>query len=213
MESSIRVPKGSDPNHTYWCAIGFNRGYLGMQHNDGTERRILFSIWDDQKGGKVDALQVGEGGKNEYFGGEGTGMHTMLHYNWKSEETVFFRLLADVNKAGNYSDYTAWYRSGDKGKWTLIAKYRAHNITRWLTNNYSFLENYKHADTKMIREGFYGNQTIVNTDGKRVKVHMGYQPQRISKGDVWEQRAVNGEDYFRMDGPKNKGLYPPTGFS
>lgn len=59
MVSSIRVPKGSDPTNTYWEANGFSIGYMGMQHNSGTERRILFAIWDDGKGSTVDLVKKG----------------------------------------------------------------------------------------------------------------------------------------------------------
>jgi hypothetical protein len=59
MVSSIRVPKGSDPTNTYWMANGFSVGYMGMQHNSGTERRILFAIWDNGKGSTVDLIKKG----------------------------------------------------------------------------------------------------------------------------------------------------------
>ncbi|MDR1737492.1 MAG: DUF3472 domain-containing protein [Candidatus Symbiothrix sp.] len=34
------------PIYTYWESIGFSGGYLGLQNNTNTERRILFSVWD-----------------------------------------------------------------------------------------------------------------------------------------------------------------------
>ncbi|KAI8339729.1 hypothetical protein BC941DRAFT_451149 [Chlamydoabsidia padenii] len=213
MISSVRVPKGSDPTHTYWCAAGFFGGYLGMQHNYGTERRFLFSVWDDGAGGKVDALQIHPKGHNEPFGGEGTGMHVYINYDWRAEETIFFRLTAQVNQTGNYSDYTGYYRAGDSGRWTLLGKYRAHNVVSWLTGTYSFLENYPGTNKDVIREGFYGNQTLININGKKARADMAYQPSSFVAGDVWEQRDVGDESYVRMDGPKKKGLYPATGHS
>ncbi|SAM03104.1 hypothetical protein [Absidia glauca] len=206
--SSIRVPKGSDPTHTYWAANGFFGGYMGMQHNAGTERRILFSIWDDGKGGKVDLLQLGPGGEDGGFGGEGTGRHTITHYNWKPEQTVFFRMTAEVNQAGNYSDYAGYWNVG--GPWTLIAKYRAHNVLKYLDGSYSFLENWTKTDKNVIREGFYGNQTIINTQGQKTRAKVVYEAQSTSPGDIWGERIVNGESYLRMDGPKNQGRYPPN---
>lgn len=206
--SSIRVPKGSDPTHTYWCANGFFGGYMGMQHNSGTERRILFSIWDDGNGGKVDLLQIGPGGQNGNFGGEGTGQHTIVHYNWKPEQTIFFRMTAEVNQAGNYTDYTGYWSPG--GSWSLIAKYRAHNVVKYLDGSYSFLENFTKTDKNVIREGFYGNQTVINTDDHQSRARVTYEAQSVSPGDIWGEHQGNDGSYLRMDGPKNQGQYPPN---
>lgn len=65
LQSSIRVPNGADPVNTYWEASGWPKGYIGMQHNSGTERRFLFAVWDDGKGSSVDTLEVGKGVVNE----------------------------------------------------------------------------------------------------------------------------------------------------
>jgi hypothetical protein len=40
------VPEGYAPTTTYWESIGFSGGYLGLQCNTFTQRRILFSVWD-----------------------------------------------------------------------------------------------------------------------------------------------------------------------
>ncbi|ORZ17900.1 hypothetical protein BCR42DRAFT_478519 [Absidia repens] len=210
MISSMRVPPGSDPTHTYWCANGFTRGYLGMQHNDGTDRRFLFSIWDDGKGSKVDALQINPDAEDSTFGGEGTGSHTILHHPWNAGDVIFFRLTAEPNQAGDYTDFAGYYRFGDTGSWTLIAKYRAEKTVLYLTGAYSFLENFAGTDKNVLREGFYGNQTMININDKDARVQMSYESQRVTKGDIWEQRLVNGESYVRMDGLKDQGIYPPT---
>jgi len=43
--SELKVPKGQDTSGAYFMANGFNVGYLGMQVNTATERRVLFSVW------------------------------------------------------------------------------------------------------------------------------------------------------------------------
>jgi hypothetical protein len=59
MISSIRVPTRSNPVNTYWMANGFSGGYMGMQRNSGSERRILFSIWDNGHESVVDLVKKG----------------------------------------------------------------------------------------------------------------------------------------------------------
>ena len=44
----ILVPEGSDPLATYYMSLGFYRGYMGIQTNSDTERRVLFSVWDSK---------------------------------------------------------------------------------------------------------------------------------------------------------------------
>jgi len=57
--SELKVPSGQDTPGAYFMASGFNVGYLGMQVNSATERRVLFSVWspfvtDDPKEIPVD---------------------------------------------------------------------------------------------------------------------------------------------------------------
>ncbi|WP_221410979.1 DUF5077 domain-containing protein [Elizabethkingia sp. JS20170427COW] len=44
LYEEVEVPKGYDPLSTFYMAIGFYRGYFGMQTNSDTERRVLFSV-------------------------------------------------------------------------------------------------------------------------------------------------------------------------
>lgn len=62
-------------------AIGFYRGYLGMQTNSEAERRILFSVWDSKDAEHdhtithedyVSLVDKGEETTVNSFGGEGT---------------------------------------------------------------------------------------------------------------------------------------------
>lgn len=83
-----------DPLYTYFMACGFSRGYLGMQVNSDTERRILFSVWDDGKGGKVDVLDKASDVIVQPFGGEGEGMQCILKCMWKTGEPQRFQVDA-----------------------------------------------------------------------------------------------------------------------
>lgn len=213
--SSIRVPKGSEPIRTYWEANGFSNGYMGMQHNSDTERRILFAVWDDGKGSTVDLLNKSSDAVAEGFGGEGTGAHAFIRYNWEPEQTVFFKVTADVNTAKNGATYSGYYSTDGGHKWNLVASFFANKQPIWLKGIYGFLENYG-SDSSKIREGYWGNFTITNTAGKTEKVSKMYfdtTTPSTTKQEVWMQLqglGPNNEVYQRIDGPKNQGIYAPT---
>ena len=90
-----------DPVATYYMATGFARGYFGMQVNSPTERRIIFSVWDAANGANAkdrstvspdnftQLVAKGEGVVAEVFGNEGTGGHSHLVYNWKTQGNSF----------------------------------------------------------------------------------------------------------------------------
>jgi hypothetical protein len=214
MVSSIRVPAGSDPTNTYWMANGFSVGYMGMQHNYGTERRILFAIWDNGKGSTVDLVAKGHDAIVEDFGNEGTGAHAFIRYNWKPQQTVHFKVTSAVNKAKNGTKFSGYY-SINGSHWKLVATFFANEQPTHLKGLYGFLENFGHDQTA-VREGFYGNFTITNTLGKKARItEMASftHTDPSSSAEYWEQKQNVGpskEVYMRIDGPKNRGIYPPT---
>ncbi|ORZ08972.1 hypothetical protein BCR42DRAFT_424388 [Absidia repens] len=212
IESSMRVPEGSDPTNTYWMANGWQGGYMGMQHNSGVQRTILFSAWDDGKGGKVTEIEKGKDVKVEPFGGEGEGLHGQFTYNWTAGETVYFRVAAKVNEKANSADYTGWWRSesAKKDDWNLVATLRVENVPHWLSGIYGFLENFG-SDRSELREGYYGNFSVTNTAGKTVKPNnVTYSHTTPEADSNYEYKFVDGESYMRTDGSKDEGIYPPT---
>jgi hypothetical protein len=214
MVSSIRVPTGSDPTTTYWMANGFSNGYMGMQHNSGTERRILFSIWDNGKNSKVDLIE--KGGDYviaEGFGGEGTGAHAYLVYPWTPEETIYFKVTADVDEEKNGSTFTGYYSADEGNSWNLVASFFAEEQPIYLTGLYGFLEDFG-SSGEDIREGFWGNFTVKNTEDSETRItQMGFDHTTPGENDVWMQEQDIGDDnevYQRIGGSADQGLYPPT---
>lgn len=213
--SSIRVPAGSEPIRTYWMANGFTGGYMGMQHNSNTERRILFSVWDNGKGSTVDLVNKGNGSIAEGFGNEGTGAHAFIRYNWKPEQTVYFKVTANVKKEKNGTEFAGYYSTNNGDTWQLVASFFANEQLRWLQSPYGFLENYG-GDQSGIREGYYGNFTITNTQGKKAKITsfgFTHTTPSTTKKEVWMQKqniGANNEVYQRIDGPSDKGAFAPT---
>jgi hypothetical protein len=108
----VLVPdSGYSPTATYWEAIGFNGGYLGLQTNTSTWRQMLFSVWDQidtdvyKKNGwplPVDSLvslvDLGAGLQSSGFGNEGTGGKSEFRHEKTWKEGVPVKFLFNVRK-------------------------------------------------------------------------------------------------------------------
>lgn len=165
-----------DPVHTYYMACGFSRGYFGMQVNSPTERRIIFSVWDAGTGqsantrsevseeNHVQLLAKGDDVNASVFGGEGTGGHSHLKYNWKTGEAQKFAVTAKPE--GMHTDYTGYWFHPEQKKWVLIASFRAPKDGKWLRGLYSFSENFSGSNGHLRRKALFGPQWIRTSGGE-----------------------------------------------
>lgn len=166
MTSFIRVPAGSEPIRTYWKATGFSNGYMGMQRNSGTERRILFSVFYNKQGSTIEILDSHPDAFVEKFTNSGKGAHAHIIYDWKAGQTVFFEVTAAVDTAKNGTAYSGYYSTDNEKNWTLIASFFAFKELDYLKGLYGFLQNFSN-DCSEIREGFYGNFSVTDITGKK----------------------------------------------
>jgi hypothetical protein len=165
-----------EPIHTYYMACGFSRGYFGMQINSPTERRIIFSVWDAGSGqsantrsevseeNHVQLLAKGDEVHASVFGGEGTGGHSHLKYNWKTGERQRFVVTAKPD--GTHTDYSGYWFHPEQKKWMLIASFRAPKDGKWLRGLYSFSENFSGGNGHLRRKALYGPQWIQTSAGE-----------------------------------------------
>ena len=173
--NEIHVPEGNDVIGSYFMANGFGQGYFGYQVNSETERRILFSVWspyntdnpdeipDDQR---VELLKKGDNVIVNDFGNEGSGGQSYLVYNWEAGKTYRFLLKGEPAEGeANKTDFTAWFSSEDDEEWILIASWRRPLTDTYLTNLYSFLENFDTRTGPLERMGYYNNQWVMDTNG------------------------------------------------
>ena len=101
----VLVPEGYAPTATYWESIGFTGGYLGLQCNSFSERRILFSVWDQidvdyynsigrplPKDSLVSLIDKASYVTSNSFGNEGTGGQSYFAnaQTWKEGYPVKF---------------------------------------------------------------------------------------------------------------------------
>ncbi|MCZ4244291.1 DUF3472 domain-containing protein [Pedobacter punctiformis] len=203
LYQEVRVPTGKDPLYTFYMAIGFFRGYLGIQTNSPTERRVLFSVWDsadaqnDPNHTAADNVSLVAKESNvtsNGFGGEGTGGQSYINANWQTNTTV--SLIMNVRQETTNSVLlSAWYKLEGQSTWNYIATWRAPKDQRYFDGFYSFLENFGYRNGQLRREAEYFNSwakenvsgnwvhlnktSFSNTDGavgQRVDFEQGVSP-------------------------------------
>lgn len=166
-----------DPVTTFYMACGFRRGYFGMQVISPTERRIIFSVWDAGSGenandrsevaaeNHVSLVGKGEGVETSVFGGEGTGGHSHLEYDWKTGETQRFLVTAEP-VGGTQTIYSGYYFHPDQKAWMLIASMKAPKDGGYLRGLHGFSENFWGSTGHVRRKARYGNQWIRTPAGE-----------------------------------------------
>jgi len=168
-----------DPEHTYYMACGWHRGYFGMQVNSPAERRVIFSVWDSG-GEAVDRAKVGDEnrvklmGKGEGvytgdFGNEGTGGHSHLKFPWKTGELQRFLVTAQP-ASETITIFSGYYFRPDQQAWMLISSWRAPKEGGWMRGLYSFSENFVGENGHLRRKALYGNQWIRTDAGEWIEL-------------------------------------------
>jgi len=167
------------PVWTYIMVCGWNRGYLGMQVNSPTERRIIFSVWDGGNEGKDRAkvpmenrtvlLAKGDGVYTGDFGNEGTGGHSHLVFQWKTGEKQRF-LVTAVPADATHTTYSGYYFHPDKRQWMLISSWKAPQTGGYLDGIYSFSENFGGSNGELQRKALYGNQWIMTSTNEWIEI-------------------------------------------
>ena len=91
LECTVKVEKST--SCTYFMVCGFNAGYCGIQDLPGGERKAIFSIWNS---GPINVELVEANSKAEVskFGGEGTGIKTMMAFPWREGDFITFQVEA-----------------------------------------------------------------------------------------------------------------------
>jgi hypothetical protein len=159
---------------SYFMACGWNTGYFGIQQLKGTNKVVIFSVWDPTKGdnanevkteNRVELLEQGDGVRIKRFGGEGTGGQCMAPFSWSTGETNRFLVRGHVD--GEKTAYTAWIFDRTKGDWRKLATFRTRTGGKPLSGLYSFVEdfrrNYKSANE--TRRALFGRGWVETTNG------------------------------------------------
>ena len=156
---------------------GFSGGYLGIQVNSPTERRIIFSVWsnyntDDPKQipseYAVKLVKKGAEVNSGDFGNEGSGGHSHLVFMWKPG--VVYKFLLGAKPSGDHTIYTAYYFAPENGAWKLIAQWdKTKTGGKLFSGLYSFVENFGPNGNDYFKAR-YGNQWICTPSGTWIEM-------------------------------------------
>ncbi len=173
----IKVPKEAQPLYSYYMTNGFMGGYMGIQINSPTERRILFSIWSDYKTDNpneipadyaVTLVRKGENVHSGNFGNEGSGGQTYLQFNWKAE--TVYKLLVTAKADGDNTVYAGYFFAPEASQWQLIGEWHKRKTGgKLLSRLHSFVENYNDNGDNLFK-AYYGNQWIQTTSGNWIEL-------------------------------------------
>ena len=211
LYNELTVPAGDDPIGSFYMANGFGEGYFGMQRNDSTERRILFSVWspfetDDPatipEAQKIRLLKKGKDVHAGEFGAEGSGGQSYLIYDWKPGTVCKFLNSVAPDGKGN-TIYTAYFMDNNTGQWLLIASFLRPQTDTWYQHAHSFLEIFEPANGYVSRKLCLNNQWACDTNG-----HWTALSKAKLTGDINAKRryrvdfdgGVEGDHFFLKNG-------------
>ena len=90
LECSVQVEKSG--SCTYFMVVGFSPGgYCGIQELHDGSRKAIFSVWN-YKNINVELIEANPEAEVTKFGGEGTGIKTMLDFPWNEGDLVTFKI-------------------------------------------------------------------------------------------------------------------------
>ena len=149
---------------TYYCGANWHPGepaggYCGIQHNEPTERRTIFSIWDTSPTlhpAITEADPITVCGR---FGGEGEGGHTHALWDWQTGDTFQFFVTKQPG-AGDTTDARYYVFDRKQGQWRHMATIHSpnggHDSVKTLGGGVnSFLENFSGQDPLVPRLALY----------------------------------------------------------
>jgi len=153
---AVDVEVLENSSDTFFMAVGFHCGYLGIQERD--PKWALFSVWD----GDQPAECIGKPGQSvtvQRFGGEGEGLQAFCDYAWKPGHRYRCAVTAapvqvDVSECA--TDYTGWIQEvqppSQNGTWMRMAtlRRRHHEETGQLRGLYSFLEDWNGTGKRRV---------------------------------------------------------------
>lgn len=168
---------------TYFCAIGFNGGYLGIQEQSHGKKVAIFSVWEP--GNPMDftahpdkspvdtrtkVLYEGENVRIKRFGGEGTGGQSMMDFDWKVGQTYRFCVSAESG-GGEWIAFTGWLYREETQSWFKIATFNTVAVKGKprVSGVYSFIEDFRrnYESAKQMRRADFTNFAAFDAEKKQ----------------------------------------------
>ena len=140
----------------YYCGANWHPGeaaggYCGIQDNQPTERRTIFSIWDTSPELHPHITEADPQTLFNRFGGEGEGAHTHMLWNWKTGEIFQFFVQKQPGEIAGTTDTRYYIFDRASGKWRHSATITSPNggkpsVATIGGGLNSFLENFRNTD-------------------------------------------------------------------
>lgn len=168
VEATVR----ESADGTYFCAVGFNSGYFGIQQLGNGKKLVIFSVWDPTAGDdpkkvpeekRVKNLHKGEGVRVGRFGGEGTGGQSFYDFDWKAGDTYRFVVTAEPDpKDDTRVAFAGYLYLPEKKEWLHMVTFSTVTDKKKLGGFYSFVEDFKRdkKSTEKVRTAEYGNAWV-----------------------------------------------------
>jgi hypothetical protein len=149
----------------YYCGANWHPGepaggYCGVQHNGEKERRTIFSIWDTSPDLHPKVTEADPKTLFNRFGGEGTGAHTHMLWDWKLGETFHFFVHKKPGAVPDTTDTRYYIYDRTHKKWLHSATINNPNGGKKCVATFggglnSFLENFAGKDRAAPKLALY----------------------------------------------------------
>jgi len=158
---------------TYFMAIGWDKGYFGIQEKGDGKKVVIFSVWEpggndpkatpEEKRTKL--LYKDEKVRAGRFGGEGSGGQSFFDYDWKVGETYRFYVTSKI--AEDRVEYHGWFYLPEDRVWKHLVGFSTQHKNN-LKGFYSFVEDFKRdrVSTTKARLARYGNGWALTEKGE-----------------------------------------------
>jgi hypothetical protein len=109
---------------------------------------------------RIKLIAGGKGVHIGEFGNEGSGGQSYMLYPWTAGKAYAFLLSAEPDSMKKTTTFTAYFKDVAADKWFLVASFKRPQKATYLTNLYSFVENFEPENGDKIRKAFFTNQWI-----------------------------------------------------
>lgn len=195
------------------------QGYAGFQNTDGDKgRATIMSFWDiyaTDPGGKDITIRAKliypETDGDDSFGGEGTGAHRIVSYDWEDGHWYRMLLQCGKNSATGNTTVEQWVCDLETGTWTKLCVYDTGlKKTSFIGSTAFFLENYLAYAAGEVRTMELKNARYRQaSDGRWVNIDSAYMSSQGGKpkyegsynfgsegGSFWAITSGVGGDWY-----------------
>lgn len=135
---------------TYFCVLGFNRGYFGLQQLGNGKKLLIFSVWDPgsqnnpnqvEQEKRVQLLHKHPDVRTDRFGNEGTGGQSFYDFDWKLDTTYQFLVTSKIE--ADRTIFSGHFFHPDQNAWLHLVTFSTPTGGKPMGGFYSFVEDFR----------------------------------------------------------------------